>query len=125
MKKNQKISKTLKIFLWTTQIILALALIFGAIIKLFLPRQKLEEMFPWTADNGTLLILTAFADLLLGIGIILPRPKLNILASYGLILLMISASIFHIFRNEVSDIGINIFFLLTAIFIILGKRKQI
>lgn len=124
MKKAQKISKTLKIFLWITQVILALALIFGAIIKLFLPRQELEEMFPWTAENGTLLILTAFADLLLGIGIILPRPKLNILASYGLILLMISASIFHIFRNEVSDIGINIFFLLLSVFIIFGKSKQ-
>lgn len=124
MNKTQKISKTLKISLWITQVILALALIAGAIIKLFLPQQDLEEMFPWTADNGTLLFFTAFVDLLLGIGIILPRPKLNIITSYGLILLMISASIFHIYRNEASDIGINIFFLLLSLFIIFGKRKQ-
>ncbi|WP_107040379.1 DoxX family protein [Brumimicrobium mesophilum] len=124
MDKTQKISKTLNIILWITQIILALVLISGAIIKIFLPRQELQEMFSWTADNGTLLILTAFADLLLGIGIILPRPKINILAAYGLMLLMIAASIFHIYRNEASDIGINIFLLLLSIFIIFGKRKM-
>lgn len=124
MNNTQKISKNLKISLWITQIILAIVLISGAVIKLFLPRLELEEMFPWTADNATLLILTAFADLLLGFGLIVPRPRLNILAAYGLMLLMSGASLFHIYRKEASDIGINIFLLFLSIFIIFGRRKQ-
>ena len=129
MKNEKKQSKTLNILLWITQIILSLSLIGGAFIKLFLSPEELAEMFPWTAENRGLLMITAIIDFLIGIGLILPsinRPKLNltILSAYGLVALMIGASVFHISRGESSDIGINIFFLLLALFIIWGRQTK-
>lgn len=86
-------------------------------------------MFPWTAKNRGLLMITAIIDFLIGVGLILPniiRPKskLTVLSAYGLVALMIGASIFHISRGESSDIGINIFFLLLAIFVIWGRQTK-
>src|SRR5690554_7305993 len=93
MKNKKKQSKTLNILLWITQIILSLSLVGGAFIKLFLSPEELAEMFPWTAENRGLLMITAIIDFLIGIGLILPsinRPKLNltILSAYGLVALM-------------------------------------
>lgn len=129
MNNEKKQSKTLNILLWITQIILSLSLIAGAFIKFFLSPEELAEMFPWTANNRGLLTITAIADFLIGIGLILPsiihsKPKLTVISAYGLVFLMIGASIFHISRGESSDIGINIFFLLLAIFVIWGRQKQ-
>ena len=130
MDNEKKQSKIVNILLWITQIILSLSLIGGAFIKLLLSPEELAEMFPWTAGNRGLLMITAIIDFLIGIGLILPsiiRPKskLTILSAYGLVALMIGASIFHISRGESSDIGINIFFLLLAIFVIWGRQTKV
>lgn len=121
-------NKTLNILLWTAQAVLSLSLIGTTFTKFFLSPAGLAEMFPWTAENRTLLLLTAIIDLLLGLGLILPeifRPKskLTVLSAYGLAVLMICAGIFHISRGEVSDIGVNIFFLLLAVFVARGRQK--
>src|SRR5690606_35481238 len=112
-----------------TQIILSLSLIVGAFIKLFLSPEELAEMFPWTAENRGLLMIRAIIDLLIGVGLLLPsinRPKLNlsILSAYGLVALMMGASVFHIRRGESSDIGINISFLLLALCVIWGRQTK-
>lgn len=121
-------NKPLNILLWTAQAVLSLSLIGTAFIKLFLSPAELAEMFPWTAENRILLLFTAIIDLLLGLGLILPqiiRPKskLTVLSAYGLAALMICAGIFHIRRGEVSDIGVNIFLLLLAVFVARGRQK--
>lgn len=129
MNNEKKPLNILNILLWITQIILSLSLFAGSFIKFFLSSEELAEMFPWTANNRGLLISTAIADFLIGIGLILPgidhlKFKLTVISAYGLVFLMIGASIFHISRGESSDIGINIFFLLLAIFVIWGRQKQ-
>ena len=73
--------------------------------------------------------LTGVLDLLAGIGLVLPalfriQPKLTIYAAYGTIVLMIAASVFHITRGEVSQIGVNIFFAVFAVFIAWGRQKK-
>jgi hypothetical protein len=120
-------SKTSNIILWLAQGILASGFIWAASMKLFQSPGKLEEMWPWTAENGMLVKLTGVLDLLAGLGLILPgllkwNPKLTIFAAYGTILLMIAASIFHISRGEASQIGINVFFLVLATFIAWGRK---
>jgi ABC-type Fe3+-siderophore transport system permease subunit len=63
-----------------------------------------------------------------GLGLILPMffrkwCKLIIYTAFGSILLMIAASIFHIIRNETSQIGVNIAFAAIAVFIALGRKN--
>jgi hypothetical protein len=72
---------------------------------------------------------TGILDLLAGIGIILPallqiRTQLTLYASYGIMVLMICAIMFHTSRGETSKIGINIFILLTALFVAWGRQRS-
>ena len=69
-------------------------------------------------------------DLLGGIGIILVallkiKPGLTPVAASGVVLLMISASVFHISRGEASVIGFNIMLMLLASFITWGRYKKL
>ncbi|MFC5625666.1 DoxX family protein [Algoriphagus winogradskyi] len=122
-------SKGLTIALWVAQGLISLTLIWAGFTKLFQPIEQTAEMLPWALDNPGLLKFTGIIDLLGGIGIVLPaalriQPKLTVFAAYGVIVLMIAASIFHISRGEASLIGMNIFFLALAVFVAWGRTKK-
>ncbi len=126
MTSEQETSKTFYIILWIVQVLLAITFIWAGAMKLFNPS---ELPFPWVRDNETLVKLTGILDLLAGIGFLLPtllriQPQLTIYASYGTIALMVSASVFHISRGEVSQIGFNIFVAFTSAFIAWGRQKK-
>ncbi|ASK30247.1 hypothetical protein CEY12_09025 [Chryseobacterium sp. T16E-39] len=125
-----KTSKILNITIVIAQILLSVSLIWASSMKLFQPADKLARMWPWTSDNRELVILTGIIDAVAAVGLILPdlmrsKTKLTVYAAYGIIVLMISASFFHIFRGEASQIGVNIVFLLIALFIIWGKHQKL
>ncbi|TCP28683.1 DoxX-like protein [Tenacibaculum skagerrakense] len=126
---KSKQSKALNVLLWISQGLIALTLIWAAYAKLLQPIEETAKMLPWALDNPKLLTFTGIIDLLGGIGIILPaalktQPKLSVYAAYGTIALMIAASIFHISRGESSLIGMNIFFLILAMFVVWGRTKK-
>jgi hypothetical protein len=126
---TNKPSKVMHISLWVAQAFLALIFIWAAYAKLLQPIEETAKMLPWAKDNLGLLKFTGVVELLGALGIILPaalriQPKLTILAAYGIIALMIAASIFHISRGEASLIGMNIFFLLLAVFVVWGRSKK-
>lgn len=111
------------------QVILALSLTWAACMKLFYPAEQLARMWPWTADHPLLTKITGVVDLIVGLGLVVPdlvrvRSKLTVYASYALVALMISASIFHIIRGEASQTGLNLFFLAAAAWIGRTKQKQ-
>ncbi|WP_428657280.1 DoxX family protein [Runella sp.] len=119
----------MNILLWIAQVLLAVSLIWSSTMKLFQPADKLAEMWPWTVENANLVKLTGVLDFLAGIGLVFPsllriQPKLTIYAAYGTIALMIAAGIFHIVRGEASQIGVNIFFAVFAVFIVWGRLKK-
>jgi hypothetical protein len=121
-----KASKTINIALWIAQGLLAVTLIWAGAMKLLKPT---DLPWPWIKENPNMVTATGFLDLLAGLGIVLPsilrmQPKLTIYAAYGIIALMIGASIFHISRGEAKDIGFNIFVLLVAAFIAWGRKRQ-
>ncbi|PXY43052.1 DoxX family protein [Flavobacterium hydrophilum] len=126
--EDQQHSKAIRITLWLVQIILALSFIWGGSMKLFQSIEKLSAMWPWTAQvSPVFLKFTAIVDLLAGIGIVVPtlllvNPKCTRMIAFGVIVLMICASIFHICRDEASQIGINIFFALLAAFVMWGRK---
>ena len=126
---NSKKSKGLNVLLWIAQGLIALTLIWAAYAKLVQPIEETAKMLPWALDNPGLLTFTGIIDLLGGIGIILPaalkiKPKLTVFAAYGTMALMIAASIFHVSRGESSLIGMNIFFLILAVFVVWGRTKK-
>ena len=126
MKSEKTISKTRNIILWIAQGLLASILIWAGFMKILLPA-KLP--FSWVKDHPDLVLFTGMVDFLGGIGIILPtllgfNPKLVIFAAYGIIMLMVSASIFHISRGEAKDIGFNVFVMLMALFVSWGRIKD-
>jgi uncharacterized membrane protein YphA (DoxX/SURF4 family) len=128
MTTGQKTSKTLNVILWIVQVLLSVGFIWAAYMKFFEPADSLAQMWPWTADNPGLVKITGLFDLLAGIGLVLPglvriQPGLTIYAAYGTIALMIAASMFHITRGEGSQIGVNVFFLAGAVFIVWGRKK--
>ena len=131
MSDQQKPSKTLNIFLWIAQVLLAATLIWGGYMKLFTPTVKLSAMWPWVAQIPTaLLMFTGIVDLLGGIGLILPwlmkiKPKLTPIAAVGVVVLMLCACVFHVSRGEASVIGANIVFMLMAAFIAWGRFKKV
>ncbi|WDF55588.1 DoxX family protein [Mucilaginibacter sp. KACC 22063] len=125
MTAQRKISKTINILLWVAQGVLAIILLWVGSMKLFKPEGL---PFPWIKENPELVIITGIVDLLGGLGIVLPvalriRSGLTVWAAYGIIALMIVAMIFHISRGEAQNIGVNIFFLLLAVFVAWGRRS--
>jgi hypothetical protein len=129
MTTQQHPSKALHIALWIAQVLLAATLVWAAAMKLFQPVDKLAAMWPWTGQVSiTLVKLTGIADLLGGLGLVLPallkmRPPLTPIAAVAIVLLMISAGIFHIARGEAALIGVNIFVAFLALFIAWGRSR--
>lgn len=125
----EKKSKGLNFVLWFTQGLLALTFMWGAYAKLAQPIEETAKMLPWALDNPGLLKFTGIVDLLGGLGIVLPAilrilPKLTIYAAFGIILLMVFGSIFHVSRGETPLIGMNIFLILLAAFVAWGRAKK-
>jgi hypothetical protein len=130
MQTIKKTPRILSFALWAVQISLSAGLIWAGFTKLFTPSQTLAEMWPWTAAHQTLVIVTGFADLISGIGIILPsffkgKDQLVTATAFGIITLMLAATSFHIIRGEISQIGINVVFAALAGFVIWGRSRNL
>jgi len=129
MKNEKYTSKNMNILFWVTQVLLAVILIMGAIMK-FLPIEKIAPMMPWTGQIPALFVrLLGIIDLLGAVGLILPsllkiKPQLTFWTSLCIIALMLCAIVFHISRGEATSIGINIFSMIIAAFIAWGRYEK-
>ena len=125
----QKSSKAMHITLWVAQIVTAVLLLMGTIMK-FMPIEKISVMMPWTGQvTSSVVRLMGIIDLLGAMGLVLPavfriKPQLTVWAAVGVILLMLCAIVFHISRGEASVIGFNIFTAGLAAFIVWGRYKK-
>lgn len=130
MANTQVPSKALNIILWILQALLAATLIWAAVMKLGKPPRELAAMWPWAGEVSPALVqLTGIADLLGGLGLILPgllriKPGLTPVTALGVVALMICASMFHILRGEASQIGFNVVVAVIAGFIAWGRLKK-
>ncbi len=117
----------MNIALWIVQGLLALAFLLAGSMKAFAPLNTVRKNMSWANDVGVPFVrFIGVAELLGGIGLILPaitgiQSWLTIAAALGLVLVMVSASIFHASRREYQNIGMNIVLLLLAAFIVLGR----
>lgn len=121
--------KTHNILLWIDQILLGTTLIWAAFIKLVQPIEQVQIMWPWTEEVSPAFIkLTGILDVAGGLGVLFPallrfKPMLTPIAALGVVLLMISACIFHLSRGEASQIGFNVVFGILAAYVAYGRWK--
>ncbi|MFN8457576.1 MAG: DoxX family protein [Anaerolineae bacterium] len=119
----------MNIVLWVTQILLAAMFLMAGFFKAFQPLDALGQMIPWTLDAPLALVrFIGVSELLAGIGLIAPpltgiKPRLTIAAAAGIMLVMVSASIFHLARGEYSYIIFNLVLLALAAFVAYGRWK--
>ncbi len=117
----------MNIALWIVQGLLALAFLLAGSMKAFAPLTTVRKNMSWANDVGVPFVrFIGVAELLGGIGLILPaitgiQSWLTIAAALGLVLVMVSASVFHASRREYQNIGMNVVLLLLAAFVVLGR----
>jgi uncharacterized membrane protein YphA (DoxX/SURF4 family) len=116
----------MSVLLWLVQILLALAFLAHGWMLLFPPASLVEAMNS-TMSTGFRLFLGT-AEVLAAIGLTLPgmtriMPGFVPLAAVGIMIVMISATVFHISRNEISGAITTFVLLLLATFVAYGRWK--
>lgn len=117
----------MNIVVWIVQGLVALAFLLAGFMKTFMPVATLKKNMAWVNDVPAAFVrFIGVAEILGAIGLILPlatgiAPWLTVAAAIGLVVVMISASIFHASRRESSNIGMNVVLLLLALFIVVAR----
>jgi uncharacterized membrane protein YphA (DoxX/SURF4 family) len=111
---------SMNVLLWVLQVFLAVAFLAHGWLFLFPPAAMIDQMNASLARGFQLFL--GVAEVLAAVGLTLPgvtriRPWLVSCAAAGLMIVMISATIFHVARGEVSSAIITAVLLLVATFV--------
>lgn len=123
-------AKTINILLWIAQVLLGGFFIMVGLTKSFQPIEEIGQMIPWVNNSPAALVrFIGISELLGGIGLLLPsvlriQPKLTPLAAVGLAIIMVLATVFHVYRGEFEAIGMTILIGLIAFFIYWGRSEK-
>lgn len=112
--------------LWILQGLMTLEFLFHGWAMLTLPASVTRGMAYMTAVQPGFRRFIGGAEILAAIGLILPAltrilPWLTPLAAVGLIIILVSAVVFHIQRKEAPNIILNLILLVLAVFIAYGR----
>ncbi len=122
--------KGLRIGLWVAQVLLAVAFVASGLMKITTPIEQLQAQMPWTTGAmGSLVRFIGVAELLGGIGVVLPaatriKPQLTVLAALGLATVMVLASLTHLTRGEAGMVPVNAVLFALAAFVAWGRSKR-
>jgi putative oxidoreductase len=117
----------MNIALWVIQALVGLAFLAAGFPKAFRPIEEVAKRMPWAGRSPVWFVrFVGVAEILGAIGLILPAatkilPWLTVAAAIGLVVVMVSAIIFHVARKEYSHLGLNVVLLLLAALIIVGR----
>lgn len=131
MENEKKTSMALHIALWIAQVLLAAMFLMAGFMKINSGITELSQQLPWTADVPELLVrFIGVSEFAAGLGLLLPSilrimPKLTVYAALGLVVIMIMAAIFHIYRGEYAALGFNVVPGLIAFFIYWGRLSKV
>lgn len=120
----------LNVGLWCIQSLLAVFFIYAGYIKLAIAPDELSQMLPWASEHPALVSITGYADLLGGLGILLPTllrifPRLSLLAAIGLAVLQLLAMAFHLSRGEVMVVPVNVVLIALSLFVLWGRGRAL
>ena len=116
----------MNIFLWVLQVLLAAAFLAHGLLLLFPPASMVEIMNASMAPSFRMFI--GVAEVLAAIGLTLPGitrilPWLISWAAAGIMIVMISATVFHIMRGEISSAITTAVLLVIATYVAYMRRK--
>ena len=120
----------MNIALWVLQVLLGVYFLFIGINHFIVP-PSLPAPMAWMYElSPTLHIISGTAEILAGLGMILPgitkiQTRLTPLAGAGLVLVMIGAIIWHLSRGEGANIVLNFILLILAGFVAYGRWRLI
>jgi len=118
----------MKILLWTLQVLLALAFLAHGLMLLFPPVAIADQL------NASLprwfQLFLGVAEVLAAIGLTLPaltgiQPWLVPCAAAGIMVVMVSATIFHLSRGEVSSAATTVVLLAMASFVAYMRWREL
>jgi len=117
------------LLLWIAQLLLAVAFGMAGSMKTFTPIEALAQQMPWVARMPELIRFIGISELAGAAGMILPaltriKPSLTPLAAWGLVVIMILATIFHGARGEWSAVPATIVLGLLAAFVGWGRTRK-
>lgn len=114
--------------LWVIQILFGLYFIVVGITHFIVP-DGLPAQMSWMYElNDTLHLVSGTAEILGGLGLILPGligigPDLTVLAALGLGLVMLGAAVWHLTRGETQQIVLNLVIAAVLSFLVYGRWK--
>ncbi|MCS7221272.1 MAG: DoxX family protein [Anaerolineae bacterium] len=118
----------MNILLWLLQILLGVYFFFTGIVHFIVP-PGLPAPMAWMYElSPGLHYLSGTAEILAGLGLILPgltriQTRLTPLAAFGLVLVMLGAAIWHLLRNEFSNIAMNLILAGLSGFVAYGRWR--
>jgi putative oxidoreductase len=118
----------MNVVLWILQVLLALAFFAHGLLVLMPPPDIAAQMLA-ALPRGFWLFLSV-AEILAAVGITLPGltrilPGLVTWAAVGIMFVMISATIWHIVRGEISSAGITLILLAMATFVAYMRHRVV
>ena len=114
--------------LWILQWVFGIYFVVVGVLHFIVP-EGLPSQMEWMYDlSDTQHVVAGVAEILGGLGLILPsvtriQPNLTVLAAVGLFGLMIAAIVYHIGREEFSNIGINALNAIVMAYIAVGRSR--
>lgn len=114
--------------LWILQWVLGLYFVAIGVMHFIVP-DGLPDVMSWMYElSDTLHYVSGVAEILGGLGLILPsltrvRPELTPVAAVGLIGVMIGAIIWHVGRDEFTNIGFNVVLAVLLGYIAYGRAR--
>jgi uncharacterized membrane protein YphA (DoxX/SURF4 family) len=116
----------MNISLWIVQGILGLGFMYSGWMKAF-QYEKAKSSWPWAGEVPRGFVSFIGAVELIGVvGLIIPQaaniaPVLTPLAAAGLAAIVLFGAVFHAARKEYREIGVNVVFLVLAVFVAVGR----
>jgi hypothetical protein len=89
--------------------------------------EKAKTSWPWVKEvSRGFVFFIGIVELIGVIGLIIPQatniaPVLTPLAGIGLAAIVLFGAVFHAKRKEYQEIGVNVVFLVLAVFVVMGR----
>lgn len=116
----------MNVTLWIVQLILALGFVYSGWMKT-IRIESSKKTWAWVNDvPKSLVVLIGIAELLGALGLVLPwalniTPVLTPIAAIALATVTLFGMLFHVWRKEYRELGVNIFFIVLALIVAFGR----
>ncbi|MCE2788762.1 MAG: DoxX family protein [Saprospiraceae bacterium] len=127
MTQSESNSKVWHVSLWVLQVALAGMFGMAGFMKATAPLEELAKNMAWVNETGGVMVrFIGISEILGAVGLIFPsllriQPRLTSFAAMGLFVIMLLAMMFHVMRQEMNLVPVNVILAAACIFIAWGR----